>query len=145
MNADDCVLCTRAHTLDAADSAWLLRTDSWAVSTHPAMSVPGWIAAQTIRHSEGLADLNTAEAAALGPLLRVVSAAITRVTGSRRVYTYALGEGCPHTHILVGPPSAGLRGSAFIGALMRRDDSLANQEEAERIANALRDTLSTPE
>lgn len=145
MNADDCVLCDRALTLDTADPGWLLRTDSWAVSTHPAMSVPGWIAAQTIRHTEGLADLNTAEAAALGLLLRTVSAAVTRVTGSRRVYTYALGEGCPHTHILLGPPSAGLRGGAFIGALMGRDESLVDQAEAERIANALRDTLSTPE
>jgi hypothetical protein len=145
MNADDCVLCDRALTLDTADPGWLLRTDSWAVSTHPAMSVPGWIAAQTIRHTEGLADLNTAEAAALGLLLRTVSATVTRVTGSRRVYTYALGEGCPHTHILLGPPSAGLRGGAFIGALMGRDESLVDQAEAERIANALRDTLSTPE
>jgi diadenosine tetraphosphate (Ap4A) HIT family hydrolase len=144
MNADDCVLCDRAHTLDAADPGWLLRTDAWAVSMHPAMSVPGWIAAQTIRHTEGLADLNTAEAAGLGPLLRAVSDAVTRVTGSRRVYTYSLGEGCPHTHILVGPPSAGLRGGAFISAMMRRDESLANQQEAERAADALRGTLSTP-
>jgi hypothetical protein len=145
MNADDCVLCDRAHTLDTADPGWLLRTDSWAVSTHPAMSVPGWISAQTIRHTDGFADLNTAEAAALGPLLRTVSAAVTRVTGSRRVYTYALGEGCPHTHILLGPPSAGLRGSAFIAALMGHDESLVDQAEAERIAKALRDTLSTRE
>jgi diadenosine tetraphosphate (Ap4A) HIT family hydrolase len=145
MNADDCVLCDRAHTLDTADPGWLLRTDSWAVSTHPAMSVPGWISAQTIRHTEGFADLNNAEAAAVGLLLRTVSAAVTRVTGSRRVYTYALGEGCPHTHILLGPPSAGLRGSAFIGALMGRDESLVDQAEAERIAKALRDTLSARE
>jgi diadenosine tetraphosphate (Ap4A) HIT family hydrolase len=145
MNADGCVLCDRAHTLDTADPGWLLRTGSWAVSMHPAMSVPGWIAAQTIRHTEGFDDLNTTEAAALGPLLCTVSAALTQVTGSRRVYTYALGEGCPHTHVLLGPPSAGLRGSAFIGALMRRDESLVDQAEAERIAKALRDTLSAPE
>jgi diadenosine tetraphosphate (Ap4A) HIT family hydrolase len=145
MNADGCALCDRARALDTADPGWLLRTDSWAVSTHPAMSVPGWLAVQTIRHTERLADLNTAEAAALGPLLRAVSDAVTRVTGSCRVYTYSLGEGCPHTHILIGPPSAGLRGGAFIGALMGRDESLVDQAEAERIANALRDNLSTRE
>jgi diadenosine tetraphosphate (Ap4A) HIT family hydrolase len=144
MNADGCALCDRARTLDTADPGWLLRTDCWAVSTHPAMSVPGWLAVQTIRHTEGLADLNSAEAAALGPLLRAVSDAVTRVTGSCRVYTYSLGEGCPHTHILVGPPSGGLRGGAFISAMMRREESLANQQEAERAADALRATLSIP-
>jgi hypothetical protein len=145
MNAAACVLCDRARTLDAADSGWLLRTRSWAVSPHPAMPVPGWVAAQTIRHTEGLADLDTAEAADLGPLLRAISHAVLRVTGSRRVYTYSLGEGCPHTHVLVGPPSAGLRGNEFLAALMRRDESLAHQEGTERTANALRDTLSMPD
>jgi diadenosine tetraphosphate (Ap4A) HIT family hydrolase len=143
VKADGCVLCDRARTLDTADPGWLLRSDSWAVSTHPAMSVPGWLAVQTIRHTEGLAGLDAAEAADLGPVLRTVSAAVTQVTGSRQIYTYSLGEGCPHTHILVGPPSAGLRGGAFIGALMRRDESLADQDAAERTAAALADELST--
>ena len=106
------------------------------------MPVPGWLAVQTIRHTEGLADLNSAEAADLGPLLRSISAAVTQATGSHRVYTYSLGEGCPHTHILVGPPSAGLRGGAFISALLGRDESLANQHETERAADALRATLN---
>ena len=144
MNADSCVLCDRARALDTADPGWLLRSDSWAVSTHPAMSVPGWLAIQTIRHTEGLADLNHAEATDLGPLLRFISDAVTQATGSRRIYTYSLGEGCAHTHVLVGPPSAGLRGNAFLTALLRRDESLADEEQTERIADALRKTLSTP-
>jgi hypothetical protein len=68
MTAGACVLCDRASGLDAADPGWLLRTDNWGVSMHPATPVPGWVALQTMRHTEGLADLNQPEAADLGPL-----------------------------------------------------------------------------
>ena len=142
MTADACVLCDRARGLDAADLGWLLRTDRWGVSMHPCMPVPGWVAVQTIRHTEGLADLSHPEAADLGPLLSRVSEAVTRVTGSQRVYTYSLGEGCPHTHILVGPPSGGLRGKAFIAALLDRAESLADQATADRTASELAGELS---
>jgi diadenosine tetraphosphate (Ap4A) HIT family hydrolase len=143
MTSDACVLCERACRLDADDPGWLLRSDRWAVSVHPAVAVPGWVAIQTVRHTEGLADLNAAEAADLGPLLYQVSQAVTQVTGSRRVYTYSLGEGCPHTHILLGPPGAGLRGSAFIGALFNRDESLVDEAAAKSTATALADELTT--
>jgi hypothetical protein len=142
MTSDGCVLCERAGRLDADDPGWLLRSDRWAVSVHPAVAVPGWVAIQTVRHTEGLADLNAAEAVDLGPLLYRVSQAVTQVTGSRRVYTYSLGEGCPHTHILLGPPSAGLRGSAFIGALFNRDESIVDEAAAIRTATALADELT---
>ena len=69
--------------------------------------------------------------------------AVTRVTGSQRVYTYSLGEGCPHTHILVAPPSRGLRGTAFIAALLGRDESLADQATADRTAIKLAGELSS--
>jgi diadenosine tetraphosphate (Ap4A) HIT family hydrolase len=100
----ECVLCERASTLDAEDPGWLLRTAKWGVSIHPGLAVPGWLAVQTLRHTEGLALLDDAEAAELGPLCVRLSAAITKVTKVARIYTYSLGEGCPHTHVLIGPP-----------------------------------------
>ncbi|WP_297544734.1 hypothetical protein [Amycolatopsis sp.] len=114
------------------------------MSTHPALPVPGWVAVQTLRHTEGLAELSRSEAAELGPLLSRVSAAVTQVTGSPRVYTYSLGEGCPHTHILAGPPQGGLRGKAFIAALLDRDETLADQPAADRTAVRLAEELSGP-
>ncbi|WP_405608202.1 hypothetical protein [Streptomyces sp. NBC_01508] len=126
MTDDACPLFVRGTTLEAADPGWLTRTAHWGVSPHPAMPVPGWVAAQTLRHTEGLGTLNGDEGAELGPLLARLSAAVTRVTGSERVYTYSLGEGCPHTHILLGPPRRDVRGSAFVTALLRRDESLAD-------------------
>jgi diadenosine tetraphosphate (Ap4A) HIT family hydrolase len=143
VTADACLLCDRARGLDATDPGWLLRTDPWGVSMHPSMPVPGWVAVQTMRHTEGLADLSHPEAADLGPLLSLVSAAVTRVTGVQRVYTYSLGEGCPHTHILVGPPGQHLRGGAFIAALLRRDESLADRAASEDTAIKLASELSS--
>jgi diadenosine tetraphosphate (Ap4A) HIT family hydrolase len=140
MTGGDCVLCGRAAALDAnaaADRGWLLRTGSWGVSVHPAVAAPGWVAVQTLRHTEGLADLDAAEAAELGPLLARLAAAVTRVTGSGRVYTYSLGEGCPHTHVLLGPPQRERRGAAFLTGLLRRDATLADEAAAARTAARL--------
>ncbi|MFJ6571144.1 hypothetical protein ACIQNU_27395 [Streptomyces sp. NPDC091292] len=106
------------------------------------MPAPGWVAVQTLRHTEGLADLDEAEAGELGPLLARLSAAVTRVTASQRVYTYSLGEGSPHTHVLLGPPQRDLRGAEFITGMMRRDVSLADETAALRIARALADELA---
>jgi diadenosine tetraphosphate (Ap4A) HIT family hydrolase len=142
MTAAICVLCDRAHTLDINDPGWILRTGRWAVSVHPAMAVPGWVAVQTVRHTEGLANLDAAEAAELGPLLSRVSQAITRVTGSQKVYTYSLGEGCAHTHILVGPPTQELRGAAFIAALLGRNESLVDPVAADHTALELAGEMS---
>jgi len=109
---------------------------------HPAMPVPGWVAVQTLRHTEGFADLDAAEAIELGLLLSQVSAAVTCVTGSERVYTYSLGEGCPHTHVLIGPPTQSSRGAAFITRLLRRDQSLADEPTARRLATELATELA---
>jgi len=128
-----CALCDRAGTLHAA-SGWMLATAHWGVSPHPALQVPGWVAVQTLRHTEGLGTLNTAEAQTLGPVLARVSAALAKATDTTHIYTYALGERVPHTHILMGPPGHGLRGREFLDRLLRRDESLVDQPAAERIA-----------
>ncbi|MFJ1604689.1 hypothetical protein ACIOHS_15190 [Streptomyces sp. NPDC088253] len=142
MTGEGCLLCARAVALPDADPGWLLRTGHWGVSTHPALPAPGWVAVQTLRHTEGLAGLDGAEAAELGPLLARLSAAVTRVTGSERVYTYSLGEGSPHTHVLLGPPRRDLCGAAFITGLLRRDTFLADETAALRVARDLAGDLA---
>ncbi|HWG28596.1 hypothetical protein [Actinospica sp.] len=141
--AADCVLCQRASTLDAEDPGWVLRTGSWGVSTHPAMAIPGWLAVQTLRHTEGLALLDEDEAAELGPLCVRLSAAIAKVSGAQRIYTYSLGEGCAHTHVLIGPPRRDLRGPTFLRAVLRRDEFLADEHEANRVAAEVAAELAT--
>src|SRR5882757_4096631 len=121
-----CLLCDRAQALDSS-GRWLLKTSCWGVSPHPALQVPGWVAVQTLRHTEGLGALDTAEAETLGPVLSRVCAAVARATETKHVYTYSLGERSPHTHILTGPPGRGARGAEFLDRLLRRDESLVDQ------------------
>jgi Ser/Thr protein kinase RdoA (MazF antagonist) len=128
-----CALCDRARTLRAS-SGWVLETYCWGVSPHPALQVPGWVAVQTLRHTEGLGTLNTAEAQTLGPVLSRVSAALAKITDAKHIYTYSLGERVPHTHILMGPPGHGMRGREFLDRLLRRDQSLVDQTAADRTA-----------
>jgi hypothetical protein len=128
-----CALCDRARTLHAS-SGWVLETSCWGVSPHPALQVPGWVAEQTLRHTEGLGTLNTAEAQTLGPVLSRVSAALAKITDAKHIYTYSLGERVPHTHILMGPPGHGVRGREFLDRLLRRDQSLVDQTSADRTA-----------
>ena len=130
MNAP-CALCGRARALDSS-GGWLLKTSCWAVSPHPALPVPGWVAVQTLRHTEGLGTLDSAEAQTLGPVLSRVSAALVTATESTHIYTYSLGERSPHTHVLMGPPGYGARGGEFLHRLLRRDQSLADQPTADR-------------
>jgi hypothetical protein len=128
-----CALCDRARALHTS-GGWLLRTSWWGVSPHPALDVPGWVAVQTLRHSEGLGTLDTAEAETLGPILCRVSAAVATATPATHIYTYSLGERSPHTHILIGPPGHGVRGGEFLDRLLRRDQSLVDVPAAHRIA-----------
>ncbi|MGW6769694.1 hypothetical protein ACWGBX_04670 [Streptomyces sp. NPDC055037] len=144
MTGGGCPLCERAAALSAVEPpGWVLRTAHWGISGHPAMPVPGWVAAQTLRHTEGLHDLDAAESAELGPLLTRLSGAVRGLSGSGRVYTYSLGEGCPHTHILLGPPSSGRRGAEFLTALLGRDSSLTDRATAARFTEALANELAT--
>jgi diadenosine tetraphosphate (Ap4A) HIT family hydrolase len=117
-----------------ASYGWVLQTAHWGVSPHPALQVPGWVAVQTLRHTEGLGTLDTDEARTLGPVLSRVSAALARATEAKHIYTYSLGERVPHTHILMGPPGHGVRGGEFLDRLLRRDQSLVDQPTAERTA-----------
>jgi diadenosine tetraphosphate (Ap4A) HIT family hydrolase len=62
------------------------------------------------RHVLALDELSHAEAAALGPLLRAVTAALREVTGCAKTYValFAEAEGFGHVHFHVVPRPAGL-------------------------------------
>jgi hypothetical protein len=127
-----CTLCDRARTRGTTGD-WVLETPFWGVTPHPALPVPGWFSVQTIRHTEGLASLDLDEARSLGRVLSRVSSAIAIAAESTRVYTYSMGERVAHTHILMGPPTHGLRGREFLDLLLRRDQSLVDTPTAERL------------
>lgn len=77
----------------------------------------GWMLLVTRRHVASLAELDDAEAAALGPLLRRAHQAVLAATGAARVYVAALGEAVPHVHVHLVPRRADdVRGFALFDA-----------------------------
>jgi diadenosine tetraphosphate (Ap4A) HIT family hydrolase len=146
--SDQCRLCADQESATAPDGGWLLRTPSWLVRAHPGMKVPGWVAVCTVRHVESLARLTLDEANDLGDVLRRVSAALSVVTGADRVYSYSMGEGVRHVHLLLGPPGGGDeragRGAAFLARLLTRDERLIDPERSNRVLQALARELGPP-
>ncbi len=88
----------------------------WRVAHAFGTALPGWLVVLPRRHVLALDDLSEAEAAALGPVLRAVTAALREVTGCAKTYValFAEAEGFGHVHFHVVPRHAdldpGLRG-----------------------------------
>jgi len=81
------------------------------------LGLAGWMLLSTRRHVASLADLDDAEAAALGPLVRRCHRAVRAATGADRVYVAALGEAVPHVHVHLVPRRADdARGFALFDA-----------------------------
>lgn len=91
------------------------------------------------RHAPGLADLTPEEAAALGPLLRQVCAALQNTTGAERIYTLMSVEGAPHAHLWLvpRPATATARGLAYLS-----QDIQCSDDEALAMAQRLRADLA---
>jgi diadenosine tetraphosphate (Ap4A) HIT family hydrolase len=81
----------------------------WLVSHHTGPHTdPGELIVKLRRHSESLADLTDAEAAALGPVLRAAVGAIERVVGPERTYVASYGERVRHVHFFLLPRTRSL-------------------------------------
>ena len=137
----ECPLCDRLSSPTPPPGGWIHRDDSWAVSAHPGIAVPGWLALQTTRHVATLAELNDGEAASLGGLLREMSRVLQAATGADRTYTYALGEGVRHVHTLLGvplsPTNSTDRGSRLLTRILTRDPTLEQPQRRDEVCAAI--------
>lgn len=136
-----CPLCDRLASTTPPPGQWIHRDRFWAVSSHPGIAVPGWLAVQTNRHVATLAELNDGEAASLGALLRDVSTWLQAATGADRTYTYALGEGVRHVHLLVGVPlsqsNPADRGGQLLSRILIRDPLLEQPQRRDQVCAAI--------
>lgn len=144
-DVSDCELCERLASSAPPPGGWILHDELWAVSAHPGIAAPGWLAAQTSRHVETLAELDDDESASLGVLLRDVSTCLQAVTGADRTYTYTLGEGVRHVHVLIGVPlsqsnPAG-RGAQLLSRILARDPLLQQPQRRDQVCAAVAHSL----
>jgi diadenosine tetraphosphate (Ap4A) HIT family hydrolase len=93
----------------------------WFVSHHTGpYTDPGELIVKTRRHCESLSELTSAEAAALGLLLRTCVAAITHVVVSERIYAVSFNERVRHVHFLLLPRTAGMPAGHVVSDIYRR-------------------------
>ena len=103
-SAGACDVC-RIHSDPASCAAREIARDGrWVVRHHldPA-PIAGWTFLCTVRHVQGAADLDDAEADGFGRAVRRVSRAVREATGCDRVYAIAFGQGAPHLHVHLVP------------------------------------------
>jgi diadenosine tetraphosphate (Ap4A) HIT family hydrolase len=109
----------------------------WFVSHHTgAYTDPGELIVKTRRHCESLAELTPAEAAALGPLLRALVAALERVVVAERIYAVSFNERIRHVHFLLLPRTTEMPRGHVISDLYRRARSLLRQAGISRNPSA---------
>lgn len=63
----------------------------------------GYLMIEPKRHVAGLAELNDAEAQAIGLLVARASRALKACAGAVHIYAFVLGDNVPHLHIHVVP------------------------------------------
>jgi diadenosine tetraphosphate (Ap4A) HIT family hydrolase len=120
---DGCVPCARAAAAGPPPSEAIAERGGWRVVHAFGTSLPGWLVVLPRRHLLALDELDDDEAAALGPLLRDVTAALRAVVGASKTYValFAEAEGFAHLHLHVVPRQhdlpAELRGPAIFGLL----------------------------
>lgn len=102
--ARGCAICARVDSPTGVvykDANWILR------HSHET-NILGYLVLEARRHWLDLSDANDAEASSHGEVLRAAMKAIRQVTGCERIYTFSLGESCPHYHLHMVPRMSGM-------------------------------------
>jgi diadenosine tetraphosphate (Ap4A) HIT family hydrolase len=127
------------------------RTEGWDVVHCYGTSLEGWMVLVCRRHVSAVADLTDAEAAELGPLIKLVSAAVHEAVGCVKTYVAQFAEHPlhPHVHVHVIPRRSDMahdeRGPRVFARLGVTDDLAVPESRmdviAARVAQHLRPAL----
>jgi len=108
------------------------------------VTLPGWLVLVPTRHVLSFTDLSPAEADELGGLVRRMSIALERVTGSVKTYLMQFSEadGFSHLHLHLVPRlaehPAEARGPAVFALMATDEDGWLPEAERDEVALALR-------
>ncbi len=125
MTLESCSACAELAGTIPAPGGVVYRDAWWEVAHHTgAWTDPGELMVKARRHVESLGALTTAEAAALGPVLRAAVAAVERVVRPERIYVASYGERVRHVHFFLLPRTASLPAGHVLSDVYRRGRSL---------------------
>jgi diadenosine tetraphosphate (Ap4A) HIT family hydrolase len=144
---EGCGTC-RANSGELAAPGGTIYDDGLWRAEHALEPIPmlGWLVVKPLHHVESIADLTDAEAAAFGPLVQRLSAALTAETGASKVYVclFAEAEGFAHIHVHLVPRRPDMppeRRGPRVFDYLREANAAGNQAdpaEAARLAEAIR-------
>jgi diadenosine tetraphosphate (Ap4A) HIT family hydrolase len=125
MPSPACSVCAEVEGRISAPGGPIYDDGFWLVSHHTGpYTDPGELIVKLRRHSESMAELTPAEAAALGPVLQAAVAAIQRAVKPERVYVASYGERVRHLHFFLLPRTSALPAGHVTSDLYRRGRSL---------------------
>jgi len=119
--------------------------NEWRVAHAFNSALLGWLVVMPRRHVESVHELNDAEVASLGPLLRQVSAALVEVLGCVKTYVVMFAEmpGFTHLHFHIIPRRTNLpeelRGGKVFDYLKRPEAQWVSAEQRRELALQLRE------
>ena len=125
MPTENCSVCAEVAGRIQSPGGVVFQDDWWMVAHHTGRwTDPGELIVKVRRHCESLSELTTAEAAALGPLLRTAVGAIERVVRPERVYVASWNERVRHVHFFLLPRTRSLPAGHVTSDLYRRGRTL---------------------
>jgi len=148
----DCYSCTQnaisAGNLPPRECVY--EGEGWRIAHAFGSALPGWMVIVSHRHIKSLSELTAAEASALGPLIRRLSAALEAVTGARKCYIVFLAEsqGFEHVHIHVIPRVADApqerKGIGAMQYLAQPESEWVSHDEMDSISAAVAKFMRQP-
>ena len=140
----DCFVCAK-HALADGTPGGVLFENELVYAGHayplsgPAVAYRGYLVAEPKRHAAGLGDLTDPEAAALGLLVNRLARALKDVAGAEHVYSFVLGDGLAHLHVVLAPRYPGTP-RAFWGIRLREwpDAPRIDEDEMRSLVAGLR-------
>jgi len=136
-----CWFCGDNRGSDTPPGGWIYEDTLWRAGHLPHTYGPeGLVVVESQRHFLDASNMDDAEAAALGPVLKRVTAAIREVTAAQRVYTWASMVAFPHMHLWLMPWLPGRPEGA--GLISAAHAFACTPEEALHAADALRRVLA---
>lgn len=154
---EDCLACALADGREPLPGGTIYQAKGWVVEHCVGPLGLGSLIVKPRRHVTAVADLDDAEAAELGPLLRLASEVARDLVGAQQVYNclWSHAEGIPgHIHYVVQPVTAeqvgqhraygpGLQVSLFASGVAPDPDSVDRVAQTAREMFAKRASSTT--
>jgi diadenosine tetraphosphate (Ap4A) HIT family hydrolase len=137
---ENCFICRKHNGQEVMPpGGYIYEDEHWMICHAPGkLGLLGTLFIESKRHFLDYSEMNEAESATLGNVMRKIYSSLRLHTEAERIYQLTTMEGVPHFHSWLVPRRKDImeHGLKFLG----RDDSCSD-EQAARLAENLRETM----